>query len=299
MNTIFIPADVPQHARETYLKNLTTLTKNTDRLFLFACDQKIEHLNDDFMNDNDSSLQDPHHIFSIASQAPIGALATHLGFIARYALEYSHINYVVKLNAKTNSHPTDNDPYTVPLYSVADVISFQSTSTVPIVGIGLTVYIGSSKESDMLAFAAQSILQAHQAGLIAIVWMYARGEAITDQTDPHLTAGLTGLADSLGADFVKIKPPHATGFISSAEHLKNAVASAGNTRVICAGGTSIPKEELLRNLDAQLRIGGTAGCAIGRNIFQHTLPEALTICKAIASLVYKKSSLKESLKIIS
>ena len=43
-----IPLDVPKGMRKTYLENYATITGNSGRLMLFAGDQKVEHLNDDF-----------------------------------------------------------------------------------------------------------------------------------------------------------------------------------------------------------------------------------------------------------
>lgn len=48
VDQVRVPADVPAVARETYISNYLKATCNTGRLMLFACDQKIEHLNDDF-----------------------------------------------------------------------------------------------------------------------------------------------------------------------------------------------------------------------------------------------------------
>ena len=43
-----VPVDVLPEAREEYIENYLKATRGTGRLMLFACDQKIEHLNKDF-----------------------------------------------------------------------------------------------------------------------------------------------------------------------------------------------------------------------------------------------------------
>ena len=48
MNEIHVPADVPDELIETYRDNMLAATAGTGSMNLFACDQKIEHLNDDF-----------------------------------------------------------------------------------------------------------------------------------------------------------------------------------------------------------------------------------------------------------
>ena len=43
-----VPADVPDELIETFIDNMDAATCGTGKMNLFACDQKIEHLNDDF-----------------------------------------------------------------------------------------------------------------------------------------------------------------------------------------------------------------------------------------------------------
>ena len=43
-----VPADVPDELIDTFIDNMNAATAGTGRMNLFACDQKIEHLNDDF-----------------------------------------------------------------------------------------------------------------------------------------------------------------------------------------------------------------------------------------------------------
>ena len=42
-----VPADVMPESRDEYIENFMKATRGTGRLMLFACDQKIEHLNKD------------------------------------------------------------------------------------------------------------------------------------------------------------------------------------------------------------------------------------------------------------
>ncbi len=296
-NPIFIPADVPEKKHDTFIKNYNAITRNTGRLFLFSCDHKIEHLNDDCYgaNINPQALH-PEHFFRIASQGNIGAMATHLGLIARYAKQYPHVNYIVKLNAKTNLVSTEQqDPKSNLLWTIDNVIHLRDENKLMITGIGITVYLGSEYEAEQLSQAAQMIWQAHQHGLIAIIWMYPRGKAIHQENNPYLLAGAAGVALSLGADFVKIKTPAATDALTSAQSLKIACAAAGNTKVIYSGGGLTDPAEFLASLYEHIHVGDTAGTATGRNIFQRSLHEAVALTNAIASIVYDNVDVKTSL----
>src|SRR5437868_14951530 len=105
-NKCIIPADLPQQKEQEYSDNYLLITGGTDKIFLFAGDQKLEHLNTDFNGRGIAQdARDPEHLFKIARQGRIGAFATHLGLIARYARQYNTVNYIVKLNGKTNCVP--------------------------------------------------------------------------------------------------------------------------------------------------------------------------------------------------
>ena len=47
-NDVIVPLDVPKAARESFIKNYLSITREMGSLMLFANDQKIEHLNADF-----------------------------------------------------------------------------------------------------------------------------------------------------------------------------------------------------------------------------------------------------------
>ena len=47
-NDVMVPLDVPEGVRQIYIENFLDITKRSGRLMLFAGDQKVEHLNDDF-----------------------------------------------------------------------------------------------------------------------------------------------------------------------------------------------------------------------------------------------------------
>jgi DhnA family fructose-bisphosphate aldolase class Ia len=300
-NNCFVPADVPEKKHDTFIKNYNAITRNTGRLFLFSCDQKIEHLNEDFYGPaiNAQALH-PEHLFRIASGGNIGAMATHLGLLARYAKQYSTINYIVKLNATTNLIPAEQqDPKSSLLWTVDDVINFKNNNNkIMIAGVGITVYLGSEYESEHLAQAAHVINQAHQEGLVTIVWMYPRGKAINNNCDPHLVAGATGVALSLGADFAKIKAPTGTEIATSSQSLKIACASAGNTKIVCSGGMMTDPQDYLAQLYDHIHVGDAAGTATGRNIFQRSLAESIALTHAIAGIVYDNIDLKTSLSIL-
>ncbi|AKB43232.1 beta/alpha barrel domain-containing protein [Methanosarcina vacuolata] len=295
---VTVPLDVPKAMRETYANNYMEMTRGTGRLMLFAGDQKVEHLNDDFYGEGvPVDDADPEHLFRIASQSKIGVFATQLGLIARYGMDYRDLPYLVKVNSKTNLVETAQaDPFSNLWYDIDQVVEFKENSGLNILGVGYTIYLGSEFEADMLVQAAQVIYDAHQHGLLSVLWIYPRGEAVKDEKDPHLIAGATGVGACLGTDFVKVNYPKKEG-AKSAEVFKEAIKAAGRTKVVCAGGSSDEAEAFLKKLYDQIHVSGAQGNATGRNIHQKPLDEAVRMCNAVYAITVEDASVADALNI--
>ena len=77
------------------------------------------------------------------------------------------------------------------------------------------------------------------------------------------------LCAELGADVVK------TNWPGTEEEFSQLVEAATGLPVVLAGGSRIGDEELLTRQEAAMRVGAV-GCSVGRNIFMHERPEAIT-----------------------
>ncbi len=288
-NEINVPLSVPKKMQNVYLQNYLMATRDTGKLFLFAGDQKIEHLNKDFYGSEiDKADADPEHLFKIASQGKVGVFATQLGLISLYGQNYKDVNYIVKLNAKTDLVSVkQKDPISFSLNTVDEVVEFKKNSGLNIVGVGYTIYLGSEFEGQMLAEASRAVLKAHENGLLAILWVYPRGKAVKNEKNAKIIAGAAGVAACLGADFVKVNPPKALDSKKSAQFLKQAVLAAGKTKIICSGGKQKKEKEFLKEISDLINIGGAKGVAIGRNLHQRCLADAVKLCKAIFKILKK------------
>jgi DhnA family fructose-bisphosphate aldolase class Ia len=293
-----VPADVSPEARDTYVDNYLAATRGTGRLMLFACDQKIEHLNDDFYGEAISPDDgDPEHLFRIGSQGVVGILAGQRGLIAAYAPDYPEINYLVKMNSKTHLVKTSQeDPYSPLLYDLDAVLDLRDNG-VNVVGVGYTIYLGSEYESQMMAEAGRLIAEAHAEGLIVVLWMYPRGKAVANEKDAHLIAGAAGTALCLGSDFVKVNPPKGDESGTSAEKLKEAASSSGRTGLVCAGGSTVDAGKFLAQLYDQIHVGGAVGNATGRNLHQRSLDEAVRLTKAISAITLADADASSALAV--
>jgi len=94
------------------------------------------------------------------------------------------------------------------------------------------------------------------------------------------------LCAELGADIVKVN------WSGDAASFGEIVRACDSPAVI-AGGTIISDAELLTRFE-QGREVGAIGCSVGRNIFQHSHPEAMT--RAIARIFHDKWSAKAALQ---
>ena len=84
------------------------------------------------------------------------------------------------------------------------------------------------------------------------------------------------LCAELGADIIK------TNWPGDRESFIRVLAAAGDIPVVLAGGSRVEDLELLTRMQ-QSREAGAIGCSVGRNIFQHRDPEAITraLCRVI------------------
>jgi DhnA family fructose-bisphosphate aldolase class Ia len=77
------------------------------------------------------------------------------------------------------------------------------------------------------------------------------------------------LCAELSADIVK------TNWPGDGDAFAKLVEAANGVPVVLAGGSRLSDEELLRRMEAAMA-AGAIGCSVGRNIFMHERPEAIT-----------------------
>jgi fructose-bisphosphate aldolase / 2-amino-3,7-dideoxy-D-threo-hept-6-ulosonate synthase len=98
---------------------------------------------------------------------------------------------------------------------------------------------------------------------------YARVEDLADAYGFDYLRRNVRLCAELGADIVK------TNWPGDGESFGKLVEATSGIPVVLAGGSRVPDRELLERMEAAVAAGGI-GCSVGRNIFMHDSPEALT-----------------------
>lgn len=97
---------------------------------------------------------------------------------------------------------------------------------------------------------------------------YQNLDSMTETLGPEYLKRNARLCAELGADIVKVN-------WSGDERSFEAIVRACGKPVVLAGGSRIADLELLRRME-QARRCGAVGCSVGRNIFEHPLPQAMT-----------------------
>jgi fructose-bisphosphate aldolase/2-amino-3,7-dideoxy-D-threo-hept-6-ulosonate synthase len=185
--------------------------------------------------------------------------------------------YIVHLNGSTELGPDENDKrrtgtVEAALRAGADAVSFH-------------INVGSTHEPDQLTWLAELTERAEEFGVPTLAMAYARGPDI-DERDPETLAHAVRLAEELGADVVK------TGYSGDGDSFAPVCAGTRLPVVIAGGsrGTDRQTVEMVRGaMD-----GGAAGVSMGRSIFQHDDPGAIT--RAISAIIHENADVDEAMR---
>ena len=115
---------------------------------------------------------------------------------------------------------------------------------------------------------------------------YASVEDLRDRYGFEYLRRNVRLCGELGADIIKTNwPGDEAGF-------GKLVESANGIPVVLAGGSRLSDEELLGRMEAAMS-AGAIGCSVGRNIFMHRSPEAIT--RALSRVIRERWAAKQAL----
>ncbi len=177
--------------------------KGTGYLSILPVDQGIEHSAGASFAKNPDYF-DPENIVKLAIDGGCNAVASTFGVLGMVSKKYADkIPFIVKIN--------HNELVTYP--NKADQILFgtvEEAKNMGALGVGATIYFGSSESGRQIVEVAKAFREAHQLGMFTVLWCYLRNSAFKiDGKDYHTAADLTGQANHLGvtieADIVKQK----------------------------------------------------------------------------------------------
>lgn len=277
----------------------------TGYISILPIDQGIEHSGGASFAPNPIYF-DPENVIKLAVEGGCNAVATTLGILSSLARKYAHkIPCILKLNHnQLLSHPN--------VYNQVFFARVQQARDLGAVGVGATIYFGSSESNRQIMEVSEAFHQAHQLGMFTVLWCYLRNSAFKKtEADYHEAADLTGQANHLGvtigADIIKQKLPtnnngyKALNFGKTHDRVYTDLTSdhpidlcryqvincyMGRIGLINSGGASLGVSdfsEAVRTAVINKRAGGT-GLISGRKAFQRPLREGIQLLNEIQNI---------------
>ena len=258
------------------------------KLLILPVDQGMEHGPTKSFSKNPQSY-DPHYHFKLAIESGFSAYAAPLGMLEAGASTYAGlIPLILKLNSSTLLSPKNNLDQVV-TSSIKDALKLGCSA------VGVTIYPGSHNFFSMIRETRDLIAEAKAAGLAVVIWSYPRGNDISKQgeTATDIVAYAAHIAASLGANIIKVKLPtnhierdpipyDISSLEKRIEYIKLS-CFAGRRLVVFSGGETKTDEELFQEIQS-IKLGGGDGSIIGRNSFQRSKSNAISMIGKIAKI---------------
>jgi fructose-bisphosphate aldolase/2-amino-3,7-dideoxy-D-threo-hept-6-ulosonate synthase len=222
-------------------------------------------------------LVDIESTVDAVTRAGADAVLTQKGLAPRVHPNKNGAGYIVHANASTDVGPDGNDKRvtataTDAVRAGADAVSFH-------------INVGSDSEPGQIEDLGELTSAAHDLGVPVLAMAYARGPRVGED-DPDDLAHAVRLAEELGADVIK------TGYSGDATSFER-VAAASAAPVIIAGGSKGADRETVEMVRGAMD-GGAAGVSMGRSIFQHDDPGAIT--RAVAAVIHDDADVGAALE---
>ena len=264
----------------------------TGKVVILPVDQGFEHGPTRSFGMNPDAF-DPAYFYRLAIESGCNAYAAPLGFIEASAREFAgDIPLILKVNNSETLYKVE-----APISAMTS--SINSALKLGCVGIGFTIYPGSAVRRDFYEQLAKLTEEAKNAGLLVVVWSYARGANLSKagETGIDVISYAAHIAAQMGAHFIKVKPP--TAHIEQAEakkvfegqnipiaklsdRIRHVVQSSFNGKrvVIFSGGEPKTTAELMEEI-REIARGGGFGSIMGRNAFQRPKAESIKLLQDV------------------
>jgi fructose-bisphosphate aldolase/2-amino-3,7-dideoxy-D-threo-hept-6-ulosonate synthase len=222
-------------------------------------------------------LKDIEATIDAVTSGGADAVLTQKGVAPRVHPNRNGAGYVVHLNGSTNVGPDEADKR--PTGTVEEAVRLGADA------VSVHVNVASEYEREQMEDLAEVTREAGRLGMPVLAMTYVRGHDV-EGYDPENVGHAVRLGEELGADLVKtVYTGDPEGFEHVVESTRLPVVIAGGSR-----GTDLQTVEMVRGaMDA-----GAAGVSMGRSIFQHDDPQAIT--EAIAGVMHENMSAEQALR---
>ena len=267
----------------------------TGRMVILPVDQGFEHGPYRSFGMNPDAM-DPEYHFRLAIESGCAAYAAPLGFLEAGAAKFAgQVPLILKLN---NSDSLSKlEPCSALTGSVKEALRLGC------VGIGFTIYPGSSSRNEMYRQLRDLTEEAKAAGLVVVTWSYPRGTNLSKEGETSLdvAAYAAHIAAQLGSHIIKVKLPkdrieqaeaqkvydaQKPARATLTERVRHVVNCTFNGRriIIFSGGESKDSDEAVLEDIRAIRDGGGYGSIIGRNSFQRPFPAGVKLLRDIMDI---------------
>jgi fructose-bisphosphate aldolase/2-amino-3,7-dideoxy-D-threo-hept-6-ulosonate synthase len=174
---------------------------------------------------------------------------------------------------------------------VVEVAAVEEAARIGADAVVTFVALTGQDEARMINFVSRVGDACERLGLVFIAeaeypTTYRRVEDLTEEYGEDYLLRNARLCAELGADMIK------TNWPGSAEGLGRIVEATGLPTVL-AGGPRITDAELLSRMEQAVRVGAV-GCSVGRNVFVHQHPEAMT--RALVRVIRERWTAADALE---
>lgn len=205
------------------------------------------------------------------------------GYARRTVDEFrGDMSLALLLTASATGSPIPNQ--VVEIATVEEAVCLGADAAVTFVALGTV------EEAKMINLVSRIGEACERLGLVYIAeaefpTTYRRVEELADEYGLDYLLRNARLCAELGADIIK------TNWPGSAEGFARIVEATGLPTVL-AGGPRISDGELLWRIEQAMRVGA-AGCSVGRNVFTHEHPYAMT--RALVRVIRERWSAADAL----
>ena len=232
---------------------------------------------------------DPLYHFELAIESGCSAYAAPLGFLEAGAREFAgEVPLILNVNNTESLSQNSENPISSITSSVDDALRLGC------VGVGFTIYPGSSEQKQMYEEIAIAAKKAKALGLAGVIWSYPRGTGLSKEGEKAVDIIAYGaqIAAQLGAHIIQVETPDCyieqkesrTVFEQTGikieklcDRVKHIVDSSFNGRriILFSGNENNNTEEAVAEVK-ELAAGGAFGSIMGQKTFQQPMTDAVT-----------------------
>jgi fructose-bisphosphate aldolase/2-amino-3,7-dideoxy-D-threo-hept-6-ulosonate synthase len=221
-------------------------------------------------------LQDIESTIDAVTRGGADSVLTQKGLASRIHPNKNGKGYVIHLNASTTMGPDANDKRMTG--TVREAVRAGADA------VSVHLNIGSNHEPRQLEDLAAITKEAQEYGMPVLAMTYARGPDVDEHDETNL-AHAVRIAEEVGADIAK------TAYSGDADTYES-VTNAVDIPVIMAGGDPQSDRQMLQNVRGAMD-AGAAGVSMGRSVFQHDDPGAMT--QGVSTIVHDDATVEEAM----